>query len=47
MLSFFATCKLCGETSEVSCDGDNPLYCPECLGIDCLEEYEEGQENSA
>lgn len=34
-------CRECGEDSEVPCDGDNPLLCPECLAVDEMYEVEE------
>ena len=33
-------CKECSEEVEVACDGDGPLFCPECRSVDELEEIE-------
>ena len=31
---FDGKCKECGEDAEFYCDGDNPIYCPNCMAID-------------
>jgi hypothetical protein len=34
-------CKECLSEVEVKCDGDNAMYCPECLSVDNFIEIEE------
>lgn len=37
----FLECQECGLESEIYCDGDNAMMCPECLAIDCFKEVED------
>ena len=39
----FLTCTECDETSEIDCDGDKAIMCPECLSVDCFKEAEEDE----
>lgn len=37
----FLKCKECDAESDIYCDSDNAMLCPECLSVDCFEEIEE------
>lgn len=41
MITLFLKCTECGSETEVKCDGDNAMYCPECLSVDTFEDIEE------
>lgn len=29
-------CKECDSINEIHCDGDNPMFCPDCRSCDTL-----------
>ena len=31
-------CGECGEVNDIPCDGDSPLFCPDCQAIDNFED---------
>jgi len=35
---YLLRCKECGEIDDIPCDGDNPMFCPDCRSVDCFEE---------
>ncbi len=37
----YLKCKECHEVSDIYCDGDHAMYCPECLSVDRFEEPED------
>lgn len=37
-------CTACDEISEVYCNGDDAMMCPECRTVDEFEEVEEDEE---
>ncbi len=39
-------CKDCNEESDIYCDGDNAMMCPECLSIDNFTEVEDDESKS-
>lgn len=35
------TCVECDQTNEILCDGDNPMFCPDCQSVDSFKDSEE------
>jgi phage FluMu protein Com len=40
-------CRECGELNDIYCDGDSPMFCPDCHSIDSFDEPEEEEEEKA
>lgn len=38
---YLLSCKECDSVNEIYCDGDNPMFCPDCRSVDCFEEIDE------
>ena len=35
------TCNDCNEENEIVCNGDSPLFCPDCRSVDNFSDIEE------
>lgn len=46
MIAILLKCTECDETSEVYCDGDNAMMCPECRSVDSFTEPDEDEEEA-
>lgn len=41
MVNLYLHCNECGSSVEVRCDGDNPVFCPECRTVDNFSEIDD------
>lgn len=40
-MHYWVKCNMCEEVNYIKCDGDNPVYCPDCYTVDDMSEVEE------